>query len=217
MQPEQLTHELIALLPTLPSGQRYMLGITGGPAAGKSTLATALAASVNHHMGQEVAAIVPMDGFHLTNAALDALALRSLKGIPSTFDAAGFVRLLTRLRRVPADRVTAPAFDRTHDEPTADAIAILPQHRLVLVEGNYLLLPTPPWHLVRPLLDAVWYLDVTPDETHARLVERHIAGGRSAEAARQKVMSTDLPNAHLVAQSRWRADRRVRGWAKKPS
>ena len=154
--------------------------------------------------------MAPMDGFHLPNAVLDARGLRAVKGAPETFDAEGFVTLLRRARAEPEATVLWPEFVRELDEPTPHAIAITPAAKLVITEGNYLLLDRPWWCEVRPLLDDVWYVDAPREALRARLLERELAGGRSEEDAVSHVDGSDLRNAELVEQSRVLAARVVR-------
>jgi len=181
---------------------RTLLGIVAPPGAGKSTLARALA---DASPGRSV--VVPMDGFHLANVQLRRLGRADRKGAPDTFDADGYVALLHRLRAQRFDEVVyAPEFRREIEEPIAGAIAVDAQVPLVITEGNYLLLDSGPWAGVRPLLDEVWYVDVDDAVRTRRLVQRHVAHGRTAEAAQAWVASTDEPNARLIAQARGRAD-----------
>jgi len=127
------------------------------------------------------------------------------KGAPDTFDAAGFVALLGRVR-AGVEIVYAPVFDRGIEEPIAGAIAVDHATSLVVVEGNYLLNDDGAWARVAPLLDACWYLDLPDDVRVARLVARHVAHGRSPRAAREWVLRSDEANARLVARGRGRAD-----------
>lgn len=182
-------------------GRRCMLGIVAPPGAGKSTLAQALAAALG-----ERAVVVPMDGFHLAQAELERLGRAGRKGAPDTFDGAGYVALLRRLRQpVAHETVYAPAFRREIEEPVAGAIAVPASVPLVITEGNYLLLEAPPWRDVAALLDESWYLNGDDTQRTQRLARRHEAHGRSPEAARQWVAATDEPNARLVAATRGRA------------
>ena len=185
----------------LADGSRRLLGLVGAPGAGKSTLATALAAALG-----ERAQVVPMDGFHLANVELARLGRAGRKGAPDTFDAAGYAALLQRLRvQRPDEIVYAPEFRRAIEEPIAGAIAVLPQTQLVITEGNYLLLSDGPWAGIAALLDETWYVELDAAERQRRLVERHVRFGRSEAAARDWVASTDEPNARRIAATRGRA------------
>ncbi len=182
-----------------------ILGITGQPGAGKSTLAGALVSAL---AGDAV--YLPMDGYHLAQAELVRLGRADRKGAPDTFDGAGFVALLRRIREAPGHVVYAPEFDRSIEQPIAGAIPIEPEVRLVVTEGNYLLMDGPPWSDVRPLLDEAWFVDLEPGVRLARLIERHVRYGRTPEAAREWVMRSDEANASLVAATIGRADLVVR-------
>jgi pantothenate kinase len=189
---------LDTLLPRVRAltGDRILVGIAGPPGAGKTTLAAALAASL------ESAAVVPMDGFHLANAELARLGLADRKGAPETFDSAGYVALLHRLRAA-AERVYAPSFDHVMNEPIAGSIPIEPSVRVVVTEGNYLLL----WPEARKLLDLTVYVDVTSSaERVDGLIARQIDKGLSPSAAADWVHRSDEANARLIATTADLAD-----------
>ena len=193
------------------AGARRLLGICGPPGSGKSTLARALAAALGRR-----AVVVPMDGFHLAQAELDRLCRADRKGAPDTFDAAGYVALLRRLRAATEPVVYAPRFHREIEEPIAGAIPVPRSVPLVITEGNYLLLDDPPWDEVRPLLDDAWYLDADEEPRLAALIRRHERYGRSPEAARRFARGSDQRNAERVAAVRGRADLVLPGWAPVP-
>ena len=180
---------------------RTLLGIAGPPGSGKSTLARHLVAAL-----APAAVVVPMDGFHLAGAELVRLGRQERKGAPDTFDAAGYVALLRRLREPGRDVVHAPAFDRDLEEPIAGAIAVAPGTPLVVTEGNYLLLRDGAWAGVRANLDEVWFLDVDPGLRVRRLVDRHVRHGKAPDAARAWVLGSDERNAALVETTRSAAD-----------
>lgn len=184
--------------------ERYLLGLTGPPGVGKSALAGALAEAFEHACGGGSAVVVGMDGFHLRQAELRRLGLAQVKGAPETFDADGFVALLRRLRDA-GSVVRAPAFDRSVEEPVPDAVLVRPSHRLVVVEGNYLLLDGP-WAPARDLLDEVWHLRLPDTVRVPGLVARHEAHGRTPTAAREWVHRSDEANARLVAAAASRGD-----------
>ncbi len=178
---------------------RTLIGICGPPAAGKSTLSTALAAALDGSVA------VPMDGFHLSNVELDRLGLADRKGAPETFDAAGFVHLLRRLRA--ADHlVYAPSYSRTLHESIGGVIPVPVTIRVVVVEGNYLLLDEGPWAEVRQLLDLVLYLDAPDDLRQDSLVRRQLAKGLDLHDAHDWVERSDERNAAVIAGTRDRAD-----------
>ncbi len=182
-------------------GIRRLLGIAGPPGAGKSTLAEVVVAELDGS-----AALVPMDGFHLSNSELRRLGRSHRKGARDTFDAAAYLSLLRRLAANDEDVVLAPAFDREQEEPVADAIAVPRTTPLVVTEGNYLLVPDPPWGAVRDLLDEAWYVDIDPATRVDRLISRHVHYGRTREEAEAWVYDSDEVNASVVAATRDRAD-----------
>jgi pantothenate kinase len=183
------------------SGQRRILGITGAPGSGKGTVAQAVLKALGPS-----AVVVPMDGFHLAGAELDRLGRTDRKGAPETFDAAGYVALLRRLREPDGETVYAPEFHRDVEESYAGAIAVPSDVPLVITEGNYLLLDQGPWSKVRELLDEAWFVAPYEDQRIARLVERHIRYGKTPEQAREWVRRSDELNAALVSPTRTRAD-----------
>lgn len=196
-----LTPDLLARVQALlAAGPRRLLGITGAPGAGKSTLAAEVVAAVGPQ-----AVVVPMDGFHLAQSELERIGRADRKGAPDTFDADGFVALLTRLRD-PARTVYAPEYRRDLRNAVAGAVAVPPQVRLVVVEGNYLLLDDHGFGPVADLLDESWFL--APDDVlrRSRLVARHEAFGKSPEAARAWSHGPDEGNARLVAATAAWAD-----------
>lgn len=185
--------DLVTRARGLSQGGRALLGICGAPGAGKSTLAERLVIA----LGEE-AVYVGMDGFHLAQVELVRLNRTARKGAPDTFDAAGYVNLLSRLKNNRTDTVYAPQFRREIEEPIAGAVPIRPEHRIVVTEGNYLLLQNEPWHQVSTILTETWFL--SPDETlrRERLIARHQAFGRTLPEARERTLGSDERNAVLI-------------------
>jgi pantothenate kinase len=187
-------HELSELLPAVGR----MLGLTGAPGAGKSTLAALLAA-------RHGATVVPMDGFHLADVELDRRGLRDRKGAPETFDAAGYAALLRRVRDR-EDLVLAPVFERELEQPVAGALPVPGEAALVVTEGNYLLLPGQPWPRVRAQLDTVWHVVTDADLRLERLLARHVRFGKTPDEARAWVERVDRPNEVRIEAVAGRAD-----------
>ncbi|WP_037906593.1 nucleoside/nucleotide kinase family protein [Actinacidiphila yeochonensis] len=205
-----LVDDVVALVESIP-GRRVLLGLTGAPAAGKSTLARRLVAGVDERLGPGAVAYVPMDGFHLANAQLDRLGLRGRKGAPETFDADGYVHLLRRLREAGDRPVYAPDFDRALDEPVAAGLVVPAAARLVVTEGNYLADDGPGWAPVRGLLDELWYVDAPRQLRERRLLHRHVRGGRTREEALEFIRASERANAERVERTRDRSSRVLPG------
>jgi pantothenate kinase len=186
---------------------RRVIGIAGAPGAGKTTYAERLVA---HSLRDGVpAAYVPMDGFHLADAALTSLGILDRKGAPETFDAWGYAALLRRLHEERQYVVWAPGFERVLEQPLAGVIGVGPEVDLVVTEGNYLLLDRPEWRAVRAELDEVSFLDCPDDVRRQRLVERHVEFGKAPAEAEAWVARVDDVNAAVVIASRKGADRVV--------
>ncbi|WP_020389589.1 nucleoside/nucleotide kinase family protein [Kribbella catacumbae] len=185
-------------------GRRAILGITGAPAAGKSTYAEQLAAELVAD-GYQVT-LVPMDGYHLAQASLEQFGLAAVKGAPQTFDGYGFVALLKRLKESPDETIWAPRFDRSIEDSIAASIPVPPETTLVVTEGNYLLFDQVPWATGRALLDECWYIDLEDDLRHERLEARHRRFGRSPQEAHERTYGTDEANAKLIAATKPSAD-----------
>lgn len=186
-----------------------IVGITGPPGAGKSEFARAVVQAMlppdtTTWMGTAVAHI-PMDGFHLADAELNRLGRRDRKGAPDTFDPAGYVAVLRRIAAA-EPVVYAPDFGRELEQPLAGALPVFAGTRLIVTEGNYLLLSDAAWSPVRPLLDEVWYLAIPEQLRLARLVARHQRFGKSAAAAQAWANGPDQRNAEVVEATRADAD-----------
>ncbi|HVK23686.1 MAG TPA: nucleoside/nucleotide kinase family protein [Actinokineospora sp.] len=201
MSGEPIFTDLVALGAAMAGRGRRLLGIAGPPGSGKSTLAARLVAAIGPD-----AVLVGMDGFHLAHTELTRLGRVDRKGAPDTFDADGYVAMLRRLRANTDPVVYAPEFRREIEDAVAGAVAVPCEVPLVVTEGNYLLL----WPEVRPLLDAVWYLDPDPELRRKRLVARHMAFGRTADEAWARTTGSDERNAQLVATTAGTADLHLR-------
>ncbi|MEM5476455.1 nucleoside triphosphate hydrolase [Pacificibacter sp. AS14] len=186
---------------------RTVIGIAGPPASGKSTLAEAVVDALNDAAEGEipVAALVPMDGYHLDNVILKAKGLFERKGAPETFDAHGFCDALSRLSDQSAE-LFFPRFDRGMDLSVAGALSIHPKTPIIVVEGNYLLLKSAPWSSLKDLFSASVFVSPTRQVLRDRLVQRWIDHGLSPDAALKRASGNDLPNAERVLNESTKAD-----------
>lgn len=188
-----------AKLLTLP--RRTVLGIAGAPGTGKSTLAVKLVEAIGPD-----AAYVPMDGFHMKHAKLEASGTAADKGMPHTFEGAAFAEFLAALKAANGP-IKGPGYSRKIEDVVEDAFTVPAATRLLVVEGNYLLLSMAPWWRVRPLLDRAIYVEIPREMVRARLMKRHAEEGLfSEERNRAHIERVDLPNYDLVVRSRPQAD-----------
>ncbi len=193
---------LMARLRALPGGRRRMVAVAGAPASGKSELSAALRAALAED-GRR-AEVVPMDGFHLDNAVLDARGLRARKGAPETFDAPGFIALIERLRS--GAEVVYPLFDRARDLSIAGAGVVPTDCDFVIVEGNYLLFNEDPWSALARMWDVSAWLDTSEETVRERCIARWLAHGHTEPQARARAEGNDLANARRVLAARLPAD-----------
>lgn len=182
--------------------KRIIIGIVGKPGAGKSTLTE----HILINLPKGVATIVPMDGYHLSNSQLARLGLADRKGAPNTFDSEGYVNLLRRLRNDIDKDVYFPVFHREIEESYAADGVVLANTKIVLTEGNYLLLNEMGWQAVAGELDEIWYVNIDDDLRLDRLTKRHQKFGKDADAAYAWARGTDEVNAKIVEATASKAD-----------
>lgn len=186
----------VRLLEAAENRRRFIVALAGPPGAGKSFLSEWLCRELNERQ-PGIAAVVPMDGYHLDNAILEPLGQVPIKGAPETFDPDGLKHDLERIRR--ADRTVAvPVFDRPLDLARAGGRLITLEHRIVIVEGNYLLLDRAPWGELHALFDMTLFLEVADEVLEARLIQRWLGMGQDHDCAVEKARKKDMLNARLI-------------------
>ncbi|MFQ5622698.1 MAG: nucleoside/nucleotide kinase family protein [Paracoccaceae bacterium] len=178
-------------------GARVLVALAGAPCSGKSTTADSLRALIEERQ-PGTAAILPMDGYHLDDTLLKARGMRARKGSPGTFDVGGLAAMLCRLRRNEEDEIFVPVFDRDIEIARGAARAVPRACRIVLVEGNYLLLDRDPWRALRRHFDISVTVHAPMAEILRRMDQRWISFGLSAADRSARIRENDLPNAETV-------------------
>ncbi|KAI0549928.1 P-loop containing nucleoside triphosphate hydrolase protein [Xylaria curta] len=203
-----------------PEDRRFMIAIGGIPGSGKTTLSQIVTQALNarhaslHPEVREavpIAAFVPMDGYHLTRAQLSAMpdpdTAHARRGAEFTFDGASFLRLVKALREpltASSSTIFAPSFDHAVKDPKENDIAIQPGHRIVVFEGNYVVLDKQPWSEAAELMDERWFVDVDFDVARRRLVARHVKAGiaKDEDEARKRADENDLVNGKQIVENK---------------
>ena len=181
---------------------RYFISLSGPPASGKSTISEKIINDLNSKGYQS--SILQMDGFHLDDQILKDQNLISKKGAPETFDVMGLISFLSRLQIEP--EVIVPIFDRSLELSRSSATIINKETKVILVEGNYLLLKSKPWDNLQKFFDVSVMISCEEKVLEKRLLDRWKNFNLSKEDIYQKVYQNDLPNGLNVLNNSSDAD-----------
>ncbi|KAI9853797.1 MAG: hypothetical protein M1813_001805 [Trichoglossum hirsutum] len=219
-QVDRLVEKTWSRLQSLPPTDRLLIAISGIPGSGKTTLASTVTSRLNARYRAsrspqstvtDIAAFIPMDGYHYTRAHLSAMPDPALaharRGAHWTFDAPAFLSLVQTVRSPVTDSaptISAPSFSHSTKDPVPNDIPIPATSRVLIFEGNYLSLNLAPWNDAARLMDELWFVDVDFAVARRRLVKRHVAAGIAAdeEAAGRRADENDLPNGEEIVRER---------------
>ena len=211
-----LTTHALSLKKQCHAQNRVVVVLAGPPGSGKTTIAAKLVARLNATSTAPFAAVLPMDGFHLSRATLDAMPnsaeAHARRGASWTFDGAGVLSLVEKLShsrfQSSGETILAPSFDHAIKDPVEGGIILSPEIKFVLLEGNYLLLNEEPWNQVKGLVDEAWFVDVDPVLARGRIAKRHIKSGIEFnwEDAVRRAEGNDLLNGMVIRKKLLRPD-----------
>ncbi|EFQ98840.1 Aim12p [Nannizzia gypsea CBS 118893] len=210
-QVERLAQKVWGAFQSTEPAARYMVGISGIPGSGKTSLATAVVHRLNTMSPSPVAACIAMDGYHLTRAQLSAMPdpviAFARRGAAFTFDPTNLIVLINSLRdplTTSSPVLYAPSFDHAVKDPVENDIPIPPTARILLFEGNYLALNKKPWNDAAALLDELWFVEVDFEVARQRLIKRHVRAGiaKDEEEADKRARENDLVNGREIVDNR---------------
>jgi len=219
-QVERLVQKTWEVYSTLPRSHRHLIAVSGIPGSGKTTLAALVTKKLNerYHQsspgtscGNDIAAFIPMDGYHLSRAQLDAMpdpvTAHKRRGAVFTFDGDSFLELVRKLKEPLAPETStifAPSFDHAVKDPVKDDIPIAPGIRICIFEGNYCSLNKGPWKEAAGLMNELWFVEVDFETARRRLVDRHVKAGIAGdeEEADKRARENDLVNGKEIVEDR---------------
>lgn len=222
---KDLAERALRLLEHKSQDQRVLIALAGSPGSGKSTISEAIVTEINklwrggqNHScqnGDEVAVLVSQDGFHYYRNELKELPNSEdafkYRGAPFTFNSKRFLRYVEKLREPLGQgngSVLFPDFDHSLKDPIEDAVNVTECNRIVLIEGNYVLLKDKYWNRISAIVDEKWKLNVNPEIARNRIAKRHLKAGIAStlEEAYERCDSNDMVNAYYIATNSFEPD-----------
>ncbi len=169
---------------------RYFIALSGPPASGKSTISENLVKDLSAKGYNS--SILQMDGFHYDDLILKERKLLSKKGAPETFDVMGLINFVSRLHN--EDEVVIPIFDRSLELSRSSAVIISKNTKVIIVEGNYVLLNSYPWSELHKFFNTTVMINCEKKILENRLIERWKNFNLPKKEIDEKVYKNDLPN-----------------------
>ena len=179
------------------STSRYFIALSGAPGSGKSTVSEKLVSDLNT-VGHK-SSILQMDAFHYDDQILKEKNLLLKKGAPETFDVMGLLNFINRLEK--ESEVVIPFFDRSLELSRSSAVIISDDIKVVIIEGNYLLLKSYPWRELHKFFNSTIMVNCDEKILEERLIKRWENFNLSKDVINQKVYENDLPNGIYVLKN----------------
>ncbi len=173
---------LIQKWKSIKSNDRIIIFLAGVPGSGKSTIAHL----IEYLSNNEIQAL-GMDGFHhyqsyilshTVNVDGKEVPMKNVKGSPESFD---YDRFLSFIKKVKYENVWWPFYNRIIHDVEDNKIYV--NKKIVVIEGNYLLLNEKPWNELIQYCDESIYIDTNKEYVKERLISRKAKGGYSIEEA----------------------------------
>ncbi len=155
----------------------FVVGIAGGVAAGKSTVARILQDVLSHGPGRPQVEVIGTDAFLLPNRVLDERGLMGRKGFPDTYDHAALLETLASIR-AGAEAVAVPVYSHQAYDVLTDTHRTVLRPDMVIVEGLTVLQTGPvdgQSRLVSDFLDVALYIDSAEEDAEVWFTDRLLA------------------------------------------
>uniref|UniRef100_A0A914YZQ1 Phosphoribulokinase/uridine kinase domain-containing protein n=1 Tax=Panagrolaimus superbus TaxID=310955 RepID=A0A914YZQ1_9BILA len=209
---QQLSQNAIDLFNQNGGFKRIMIGLAGPPGSGKTTTAQKVCEKINEFIADGAATVLPMDGFHIPRKKLQEMEnpeyLFKRRGAPFTFDSEALLAIIKKLKSNKETTVKAPSFDHALKDPIQDDIEIPASIKLIILEGNYLLLKDPVWFEISEEFDQKWLITADWEIIKDRLIQRHLKAGicSNYDEALARANENDIPNGHYIIENSVKPD-----------
>lgn len=146
----------------------YWVGVAGGPGTGKSTVAETVCERLNE-ISPDSAIVIPMDGWHIPQDRLvEELGMEGMqrRGAPWTFDCDLLYEQLKDAKK--NAKASLPMYSREISDPVPDKVKLEPHHKIVFVEGIYMLWKDDEekkWSRLFELWDEKWFIQCHPEKS----------------------------------------------------
>jgi len=182
--------------------ERILVLLAAPPGCGKTTTSLFLEFLSHQINGLTPIQAIGMDGFHQYQDYLEShyikrneqmILMKEVKGCPETFNVN---KLIEKIKETKTDDTFWPLYNRSIHDPQENLVYI--DAKIVLIEGNYLLLDEEPWCQIHQLFDDTIFIEADSDELKKRLISRKMRGGTPYHLASQFYFNSDGVNVERV-------------------